>query len=418
MNRKIILTCVLLMLMALVITSCKLPASGSPPTVTTQQPAGPTSTQAVVVLPTSTPVPPTPIIVTSTSVPPTAVPPTAVPTTAVPPTSVVPTPTTLPVATRIQFAIGGTSAVVNGDIAAGQTVYYVLKASATQTMSLKVSTPNADVYLGVVGADGQVLLSNVSQDTVWSGKLPSTQDYYISLIATGGATSYSLTVDIPPLSGAPTANLTPVAGTFNPVATYGQPTFEDNMKGDNIEDWVNPSTGLLPDTKLISLAETNEKFYVTGKELDFNTWYFTWRELSDFYLQATFNSGTCADKDAYGLIIRGPAHQAGVSFGYVVAFSCDGAVWVFRVDSANPYSAEDLVSWTHSDYIVAGANQTNVMGIQAIGDKLTVYANGHQIAQATDSHYKSGRYGVFVSPDVTANYTYQIIQMSYWDLTP
>jgi len=91
-------------------------------------------------------------------------------------------------------------------------------------------------------------------------------------------------------------------------------------------------------------------------------------------------------------------------------------VWVFRVDSANPYSAEDLVAWTHSDYIKAGANQTNVMGIQAIGDKLTVYANGHQIAQVTDNHYKSGRYGVFVSPDVTANYTYQIIQMSYWDL--
>jgi len=285
-------------------------------------------------------------------------------------------------------------------------------------MNVKVSSPNADVFLGIFGSDGQVLLTNTSEDTVWTGKLPSTQDYYISLTSTGGSTSYTLSVDIPPLVAIPTANLTPVAGQFDPVATYGQPTFEDNMKGENIDDWVNPSTGLLPDTKYIKIVETNEKFYVTGKELDFNTWYFTWRELTDFYLQSTFNSGTCSDKDAYGLIMRGPAHLAGVSYGYVVAFSCDGSVWVFRLDSASPYSAEELVSWTHSDYIQAGSNQINVMGIRASGDKLTIYANGHQIAQVTDSHYKSGRFGVFTSPDVTANYTYQITQMSYWDLTP
>ncbi len=307
--------------------------------------------------------------------------------------------------------------MVNGEIDQGQTVYYVLKANATQTMNVKVSSPNADVYLGVSGVEGQVLLASNSGDTVWSGALPSTQDYYISLTATGSSTSFSLSVDIPPLIAGPTANITPVAGLFDPVATYGQPTFEDKMTGKNIEDWVNPSTGLLPDTKFILLAETNEKFYVTGKELDFTTWYFTWRELTDFYLQSTFDTGTCADKDAYGLIIRGPAHLAGVSFGYVIAFACDGSVWVYRLDSASPYSAEDLVSWTHSDFILAGSNQTNVMGVQAIGDKLTIYANGHQIAQVTDSHFKSGRYGLFVSPDVTANYTYRVVQMSYWDLT-
>lgn len=417
MNRKIIFTSVFLMMLAMAITSCKLPASGSPVPIT-QQPVVPSATQGVLVLPTSTSAPPTPVVVTSTSAPPTPIPTTAIPTTAVPPTPLLPTVPSLPPATRIQFAIGGTSAAVSGEISQGQTVYYVLRASSNQTMNVKVSSPNADVFLGIFGSDGQVLLTNTSEDTVWTGKLPSTQDYYISLTSTGGSTSYTLSVDIPPLVAIPTANLTPVAGQFDPVATYGQPTFEDNMKGENIDDWVNPSTGLLPDTKYIKIVETNEKFYVTGKELDFNTWYFTWRELTDFYLQSTFNSGTCSDKDAYGLIMRGPAHLAGVSYGYVVAFSCDGSVWVFRLDSASPYSAEELVSWTHSDYIQAGSNQINVMGIRASGDKLTIYANGHQIAQVTDSHYKSGRFGVFTSPDVTANYTYQITQMSYWDLTP
>ena len=89
--------------------------------------------------------------------------------------------------------------MIDGNLDSGQTVYYVLKASATQTMSVKVSSPNGDVYLGVFGADGQVLLTPTSQNTLWSGTLPSTQDYYLSLTAGDGATSYTLSVDIPPL---------------------------------------------------------------------------------------------------------------------------------------------------------------------------------------------------------------------------
>jgi hypothetical protein len=329
-----------------------------------------------------------------------------------------PTEVPLPQAIRIQFAAGGTSAIVEGEVDAGQTVYYVLSASATQTMNVKVSSPNSDVYLGVFGADKQELLNNSTQNTLWAGTLPTTQDYYIGLTPADGRTSYSLSVEIPPLRTEPTANTTPVAGTFDPVATYGTPTFDDPMTGGNINDWTNPVTGLLPNTNYIRIAETDARFYVTGKLAGFSTWYFTWHELTDFYLQSTYDSGSCSGKDAYGLIVRGPEHLAGVSYGYIVAFSCDGQYWVFRLDGANPFTAEDLVSWTHSDYILAGANQTNALGIKMIGNTLTIYANGHQIAQVTDNHYDFGRYGAFVSPEVTANYTYRITHMSYWDLTP
>ena len=413
MNKKIIFTGTVLVMLALIITACKLPAAGSPPPVATQVPVVPTSTTGVAAEPTNTSVPPTPVVVTATSVPPTPV--IASPE---PPTPVPPTPTPLPQAIRIQFAAGGTSALIDGELEAGQTLSYVLGASATQTMSVKVTSPNSDVYLGVFGADGQVFLTNTTQDSLWSNILPTTQDYYISLTAANGKTSYKLSVDIPPLPTVPTANVTPVAGTFDPVATYGNPTFDDPMTGGNINDWTNPVSGLLPNTNYIKIVETDAKFYVTGKLTGFSTWYFTWHELTDFYLQSTFDSGNCSGKDAYGLIVRGPEHLAGVSYGYVVAFSCDGAVWVYRLDGANPYTAEDLVSWTPSNYILAGANKENVMGIKAIGSTLTVYANGHQIAQVTDSKFKFGRYGMFVSPEVTANYTYRVAHMSYWDLTP
>jgi hypothetical protein len=413
MNKKIIIICTVLVMLALISTGCKLPATGSPPPVTTQVPVVPTATKGVVAELTNTSVPPTPVVVTETSAPPTAVPPTPVPPTPVPPTQA-----PLPQAIRIQFAAGGTSATINGELEAGQTLYYVLQASATQTMSVKVSSPNGDVYLGVFGADRQALLDSATQNTLWSGTLPATQDYYLSLTASVGKTSYSLSVEIPPLAAGPTANTTPVAGTFDPVATYGNPTFDDPMTGGNINDWVNPVSGLLPNTNYIKIVETDAKFYVTGKLAGFSTWYFTWHELTDFYLQSTFDSGSCSSKDAYGLIVRGPEHLAGVSYGYVVAFSCDGAVWVYRLDGANPFTAVDLVSWTPSQYILAGADKENVMGIKAIGSTLTIYANGHQIAQVTDSKYDFGRYGVFVSPEVTTNYTYRVVHMSYWDLTP
>ena len=420
MKKKMIMIFLMLGVLTFAATACKLPASSNPPAANTQVPVVPTATTGgvVVVVPTNTSVPPTPVVVIATSIPPTAVLPTAEPPTPVPPTPLPPTPAPLPQASRIQFVVGGTSAVVTGELESGQTLYYVLGASASQTMTAKVWSPNADVYLGIFGADSQVYLVPSSQDTLWAGTLPATQDYYIGLTAASGKTSYSLSVEIPPLSAGPTANVTPVPGSFDPLATYGNPTYSDAMTGENINDWVNPVSGLLPNTTYLKIVETDAKFYVTGKLTGFSTWYFTWHELADFYLQSTFDSGNCSSKDAYGLIVRGPEHLAGRSYGYVVAFSCDGQYWVFRLDSANPFTTKELVSWTHSDYILAGANKTNVLGILEVGDKLTIYANGHQIAQVTDDKYEFGRYGVFVSPEVTANYTYRITQMSYWDLTP
>ncbi len=418
MNKKIVLVCLLLVAMALLATGCRLPASGAPPTSTTQVSVQPTVTIGVAAEFTPTPLPPTPVVVTSTAPPPTALPPTALPPTAVPPTSAAPTQVSLPSnATRIQFPAGGTGTVVQGQASASQTVYYVLGAMATQTMDVKVQSPNADVYLGVFGANRQVFLDPGLKQTLWSGKLPATQDYYLSLTAGGAASSFSVSITIPPLAAGPTANVTPVAGPFNPVTAYGNPTFSDPMTGANVNDWVNPSTGVLPDTANIKIAETDSKFYVTGKQAGFSTWYFQWRELSDFYLQSTFDSGTCAGKDAYGLIIRGPSHGAGVSYGYVVTFSCDGQYQVYRLDSAKPFTAVILVNWTPSTFIASGANKQNVMGIKAVGDTLTIYANGNQIAQVKDSKYAAGRYGVYVSPDQTANYTYRVVQMSYWDLS-
>jgi hypothetical protein len=105
---------------------------------------------------------------------------------------------TQPEATRIEFAPGATSAVVQGALAAGATDQYVLRALADQQMTVTVSSPANSVVLEIVGvSEGQPLLRSHSLQTSWQGTLPSSQDYSVKVVSTRSVTSYSLQVSIP-----------------------------------------------------------------------------------------------------------------------------------------------------------------------------------------------------------------------------
>ena len=213
----------------------------------------------------------------------------------------------------------------------------------------------------------------------------------------------------------PTATSVPPGEAFDPTDTYGLPTFKDPMNTSSYGNWK--SGGKLPNTELIQISLENDSLYVTGKKPGFSTWYFSWPTLEDFYIQMEVKTEDCSGKDEYGLIVRGPAHGAGVSYGYIVAFTCDGFYRLTRLDSADPYSALNLVAPTKSNYIQTGADQKNVIAIRADGKKLTIFANGYQLAEVNDASFSQGRYGVFVQAVETINYTYRPVQIVYWDLT-
>lgn len=362
---------------------------------------------------TSTPAPATATLAPATA---TQIGPTTAPT-QIPAASNTPQPVASPVpanAVRVQFQAGATSASVDGELGSGETKSYLLKASAGQTLKVEVWSPNGDVYLTVSGVtDGKVLVDFQAKTARWEGSLPADQDYLIGVTAGDGTTSYSIDFDIPAQNGTPQPSSTPSANTLDPDKAFGKAKFTDPMNGGNKAAWVN-AKGEYPNTDSIKLSVENSKFYVTGKQPGFSTWWFSWPNLKDFYLQMSVDSGACSGKDAYGLIVRGPAHQAGKSYGYVVSFSCDGAYKVFRLDSADPFTAVTLVDWTQSDAINEGSNQTNLLGIKAVGSVLAVYANGQKVTELTDSTYTEGRYGLFVSPTDTRNYVFRVIQMAYW----
>jgi hypothetical protein len=94
---------------------------------------------------------------------------------------------------RIEFAPGATSASVQGTVSGGAIVRYLLRAMASQTMTVTITSPHQDVLLTIWGlTDGQPLVRSVSGATSWTGVLPATQDYVIDAVSVGGNTTYTV----------------------------------------------------------------------------------------------------------------------------------------------------------------------------------------------------------------------------------
>jgi hypothetical protein len=218
-----------------------------------------------------------------------------------------------------------------------------------------------------------------------------------------------------PTTQAPTKTSTAVP-RLDAASKFGEPKYENPMVYNNLTEWAKPETGALPDDAYIRLQFKDGKLYVTGKQTDFFTWWFSYHFLEDAYVQMTFDSETCSGTDTYGMIIRGPEHLAGVSYGYVAMFTCDGQYSIFRLDGIDPWQVKTLVDETRTDYLRTGSDKENVIGFQADGDKLTLVVNGYQIAQVQDDKYTKGRIGVFVRSAGVNDYTYRLTNLKYWVL--
>ncbi len=157
------------------------PALTSAPAVSPTESAPPTLVTGATLEPTHTVAP----SATETLVPPTAVP-SATPLPTAPP---------LPPAVRVNFAAGGTSALLVGHIPAHGMARYVLRASARQLLQANVESAQT-VYLNIQGDTG-VPLKDGSGAPLYRGTLPVTQDYYFAVIAGDTAADYALQIIIP-----------------------------------------------------------------------------------------------------------------------------------------------------------------------------------------------------------------------------
>lgn len=99
---------------------------------------------------------------------------------------------------EIQFRTGGTSAVVPGELEAGETHTYILQAAEGQTMILGVSSEGGQVALGLKGLDrGGTLIPLADKTTSGTVSLPDTGKYQLALRADSSPALYFLKVEIP-----------------------------------------------------------------------------------------------------------------------------------------------------------------------------------------------------------------------------
>ena len=99
---------------------------------------------------------------------------------------------------RVNFDPGAISATRKGSTPGGYNVAYVLRASANQQMDLSLIASPGTAVLSVYGyQDGNPYLRYVVEQTTFSLKLPSTQDYIIQVVPQAGVvTDYSITFTI------------------------------------------------------------------------------------------------------------------------------------------------------------------------------------------------------------------------------
>ncbi len=182
----------------------------------------------------------------------------------------------------------------------------------------------------------------------------------------------------------------------------GAATWTDSM--DNADNWY------LLDTANTKFSEGDGVLVMKslhaggGEEWDISTR----PSMNDYYLQATFITGdTCSGLDRYGLLARAPDPAK----GYVFEFSCDGHYRLYTWDGKN-YNA--LQEWQSAASIKVGTKQTNVMGIWMKGSTIRLYANGHKLAEFTDSTFDHGQFGLVVGSINTDNLTISVDKVEYW----
>jgi hypothetical protein len=101
--------------------------------------------------------------------------------------------------TRINFALGTTSASVTGSLAPGCVQSYILGAAFNQVMMVGVSSADSKMILQIYGYyDGTYQAVFSSALIYWQGYLPRTQDYIVEVYNSGGNTeAYTLSIEIP-----------------------------------------------------------------------------------------------------------------------------------------------------------------------------------------------------------------------------
>jgi len=194
--------------------------------------------------------------------------------------------------------------------------------------------------------------------------------------------------------------------SYDPKTYLGESTWEDKMIA--VGNWP-------LGTDLSSATYDKETLMITSLSDKYAWRIATTEALGDAYIEATIKVGECSGADNYGLIFRVPENTA-YNRGYLFGISCDGKYLLRSWDGMTGASGvmSDLQAATESSLIKSGKNQTNRLGIMAVGSRLIMYINGEKVGEISDNMYSSGYFGIFIKRDKTENLTINVDDVGYW----
>jgi hypothetical protein len=300
--------------------------------------------------------------------------------------------------------LGGNAPAVPSEAEQATLVAQILTAQPTPTVALDVPTipPTQAVDESSAATQTPMVVTNTPQQ-------PNT------VVPQVTATKVAVT-DVPVAS--PTATEVPPTATLTPLPSptfaaddirqgLGAPTYSDSMaNGDAWPTGADAYTSVVfrEDRMLLTALTETDGWRLT-----------TYGPTNNFYVEIAGRFEACSGSDHFGLFVRVP-EKSPANRGYLLGISCDGkyriAEWDGSIKPDGKWTTH--VYWTANPAILAGAMQTNRIGVLAEGSRLTLYVNGIRMAQVEDSTFASGWMGVFVGADATQNLTVQVDQFDLW----
>jgi hypothetical protein len=197
-----------------------------------------------------------------------------------------------------------------------------------------------------------------------------------------------------------------IVGETNPDIreSLGEPSFRDTLAGTN--NWY------LLDTANTKFKSGENSIILTALNPGEND---EWGissipPLKNFYLEILFTTAeACSGLDRYGVIFRAPEPNQ----GYVFTISCDGRYRLYIWDGMR---YQPIQEWKNSPHIKTGVNQTNRLGVYAIGNTLKLYANGQLLSEYVDDTFSEGRFGVLVGAEQTSGFEVIFDEAAYWKI--
>jgi len=273
----------------------------------------------------------------------------------------------------------------------------ILPLLAACNLPFQAATPTPDFLATRVAVD----LTNTVAPAI-----PTVQATTPRPTATLPAVTATITPTVLPTVSA-TAEASATTASTDPKASLGKPTWTGAF--DKPSNWglENPY-----DDGHTRVEISNGAMVLTSALADgwLGWWQVSNRKPKNFYLEATLEVKECSGSDLYGLIFRSPDNASGYWFGV----TCDGR---YNLRAGEASALVELIKARQGSAILAGAHQTNRLGIMVRDNQVALYANGKPLEEITDSTYKNqGTFGLFITGKKTINFSYACTAIAYWDL--